>query len=133
MQYTGLPEAESANAWEAAVEQTIHRLADEGVQEVYVITDPPLTNDAMECGTRLTSPANCLSEVSANSIAKAYAEAEAVSATTIGHLIDTEEWFCSDGVCPAFVDGHVLKTDRAHLTAAASVAVGPLMVAALAR
>lgn len=133
MEYTDLPLTDATAAWQAGVERTIERLTDSGVDDVFVITNPPLTANPLECATRVTSPTNCLSSLSAASAEKATAEEAAVSRFDSAHLIDTKSWFCIDGSCPLFVDDHILKTDRAHLTNAAGAAVGPLMASAISR
>ncbi|GAA2059035.1 hypothetical protein GCM10009839_81450 [Catenulispora yoronensis] len=49
-------------------------------------------------------------------------------------FVDTSAWFCSDGQCPAFADGMLIRADRLHFTAAAtaSTALTPFLRDALA-
>lgn len=128
MKYTDLPLDEAETAWREGVSRTLERL--NRVDEVYIITNPPLSEQPLDCAVRLTGPENCVSPVTADYKAKARAEAAAVSMHPNARLVDVESWFCSDGRCPVFVGSHVLKTDTSHLTAAAGAAVGPLLEAA---
>lgn len=129
VEYLDLPAAEAASAWQAGLERTFSRLT--SVRQVYVLTNPPRTDDPLECANRLVGPSSCASPVSDYFAAKKSAEREAVSRFDNVDLIDTESWFCYESICPAYVDGHVVKTDTSHLTKVAAQSVGQVLLESL--
>jgi len=129
IEYLDLPVDEAVAAWQAGIERTLDRLS--AVDEVYVLTNPPRTDDPLECANRLVGPASCASSATEHFAAKKAAEIAAVVDYPNATVIDTESWFCTDDVCPAYVDEHVVRTDTSHLTKSAAQAVGPVLLEAI--
>lgn len=127
--YTGLPLDEAGLEWRAGVARTLDLLRN--VPEVVLLSNPPLTTSPIECATRITSPANCISEVSERYRVKAAAEASAAAQYPNAVFVDTRSWFCIGSSCPAFVGDSVLKTDASHLTMRAATEIGPLLAETL--
>lgn len=126
LEYTGLPMEEAAVAWEEGLERTFNRIGD--VAHVVLLASPPRTTDPLECATRVNSPQNCAGIISEQWQAKTAAEVRAAASRPNVTYVDTADWFCSDGQCPAFIGGDIVRLDDpGHLTDAASTAVGPLL------
>ncbi len=67
-----------------------------------------------------------ISEVTDRWLATAKAE-RMVSESVGGVWIDSRQWFCSEGLCPAFVGTTPVKADVRHITAGYAVKISPVM------
>jgi peptidoglycan/LPS O-acetylase OafA/YrhL len=100
---------------------------------VIVLSRPPAATALVECKTPTSSPNDCRSQVSPSFVSHARtmgAAAEAVGAPV--QFINTQGWFCSQGNCPAFVNGIPVRGDTSHLTARQSQDLAPIMSDVLA-
>ncbi|MBW9118899.1 acyltransferase [Microbacterium trichothecenolyticum] len=129
--YTGLPLDDATVAWEEGAERTLERLSD--VPLVVVLGNPPITVHPQACAARISSPASCEMDLSERYVQKAEAEQAAVEQFANAVYIDTRDWFCFDGACPAFIGDQMVRTDAGHLTQAAATSAGPLLDEALRR
>jgi len=107
-------------------------LADAGS---YVLLAPPqlAASEPGVCITKFSHPADCATPLSADYTHQVGVEARAIAAVggTRAKFVDTTDWFCADGECPAFADGILIRADKLHLTAAASTALAPFLRDAL--
>lgn len=94
--------------------------------KVVVLSPPPNRKDLLTCATRVSVPADCLSDVTSSwQTLKAAdtAAAEAAGAT----YVDTQTWTCSvDGQCPAFIGTTPVLADGVHLTNSMARKLGPV-------
>ncbi|WP_345752733.1 acyltransferase family protein [Microbacterium rhizophilus] len=132
LEFTELPLAEAKAKWQAGVERTLSQLAAlPDAPQVVVLGDPPRAGNMLECPVRVGGPAACAAPVSDTYLAKAEADRAAVAASSGVVYVDTLDWFCADGRCPAFAGEHVIRMDVSHLTDAEGRALGPLLSDAL--
>ncbi|MEL5992367.1 acyltransferase family protein [Microbacterium phosphatis] len=127
--YLGLAPDQAAAEWQAAVGRTLDRLS--SVPRVVVLTNPPLGKNPASCALRFSDPGACESKVTSAFERKANAERAAVAEAPNAVFIDTSEWFCADGRCPAFIGEHLVRADYSHITNATSESVGGLIESAL--
>lgn len=127
--YMDMPLPEAQREWQAGVERTLERL--KSVPSVYILTNPPLTEDPLECANKVVGPDSCKTPVSDDFRAKSTAEAAAVERFPNAQLIDTESWFCADGMCPIYAGDHIMKTDTSHLTKVTGRVLGPVLLDAI--
>ncbi|MFT2689907.1 SGNH hydrolase domain-containing protein [Clavibacter zhangzhiyongii] len=100
---------------------------------VIVLSRPPAATALVECKTPTSSPNDCRAEVSPSFIS--HARTMAAAAEEVGapvQFINTQGWFCSQGNCPAFVNGIPVRGDTSHLTARQSQDLAPIMSDVLA-
>lgn len=94
-----------------------------------VLMAPPAGNiDIESCyGRKGNTPADCVSDVSANW--RAIAPAQKAMAEEIGSVwIDSRPWFCWGGKkCPSFVDGTPTKWDSAHIAPVYAQRITPVI------
>lgn len=119
---------EAIDEYAEGMEKTIARLAPR-VGQVKLISRPPVGVAAAECWTPVSSPVDCVSDV-ANSDSKMSARYSRMAGGNVEY-VDSTDWFCVKGKCPAFAGGVLLRADNAHLTAAGSSALGPLLAESL--
>ncbi|GAA4147926.1 acyltransferase family protein [Leifsonia shinshuensis] len=120
----------TASEYQQALQRSVERVAGE-VGRVVVLAPPPPGDDIRECYSPRTSPAGCVSTVSARW--KTFASSGARAVEGVGGVhIDTRPLFCVSNRCPAFADGIPVKFDATHLTEAYSRHIAPAFVALLA-
>ncbi|OUE08020.1 O-acetyltransferase OatA [Clavibacter michiganensis] len=113
--------------WQAGALTTMGALKTAS-SNVIVLSRPPAATALVECKTPTSSPNDCQSTVSPSFISHArtmQAAAEEVGAPV--QFINTQGWFCSQGTCPAFVNGIPVRGDTSHLTARQSQDLAPIM------
>jgi len=113
--------------WQAGALTTMNALKT-AATNVIVLSRPPAATALVECKTPTSSPNDCRSEVSPSFVS--HARTMAAAAEEVGapvQFINTQGWFCSQGSCPAFVDGIPVRGDTSHLTARQSQALAPIM------
>ncbi|MEG9247993.1 acyltransferase family protein [Arthrobacter sp. Soc17.1.1.1] len=84
---------------------------------------PPGDNDLTDCYTRLSSPADCMGELQSD-----FGQTERnLAADLNGTFVDSSDWFCYQGNCPAYVEGTVMKMDNRHMTPQYANYIGPVI------
>lgn len=103
-------------------------------KQVFVLDPPPRGRKFAECATKMSTPANCASKVQQLSLDMTAAGRSALDPAEQAnvHYVDTVGWFCVAGNCPAFAGTSPMHADGAHLTAAYSKSLGPVLSEALA-
>ncbi|MFP3461315.1 acyltransferase family protein [Arthrobacter globiformis] len=103
-------------------------------KQVFVLDPPPRGRKFAECATKISTPADCASKVQQLSLDMTAAgrSALAPAAQPNVHYVDTVGWFCVAGNCPAFAGTSPMHADGAHLTAAYSKSLAPVLTEALA-
>jgi len=91
---------------------------------VVVLSPPPRAGNLQSCVTRLSSPADCTTDVPADWLGLRSAERAAAVDAGAEH-VDVEELFCAGGRCPAVVGSTPVYTDGRHLTAAYARRLAP--------
>jgi peptidoglycan/LPS O-acetylase OafA/YrhL len=112
--------------WETASTATLTRLEAIG-SDVVLISNPPAGADPLDCATRVSSPEDCLSEISDAWFDKSTAE-QAAARVTGSTYIDTSEWVCNgDDQCPLFAGSTPIRFDQGHLTGKFSGRLGTVL------
>lgn len=127
--------AEADAEWSAGLVRTIRAVAPY-TRQVVVLESPPYGKELPQCATRGSVPADCLSQVADIWYRTTDAERAGVATARAAGLpvtyVATESWFCtSAGVCPAVVDGLVVRGDTNHISATYAGHVEPALTAAL--
>lgn len=92
--------------------------------KVIFLAAPPSEKNVTKCYTRVSKPADCISNVTSRWIDVAAAEeslAQKIGAT----FIDSRQWFCTDALCPAYVGTTPVKLDEVHMTQQYAVKIAP--------
>lgn len=116
---------DDASHWGAATSGMLERIAG-GYGEFVILSQPPAGKDPVECATRVSTPDACAFSVPDNWMSFSRAEQSALPAEGAAYL-DTREWFCVQGRCPAFAGGTMIKRDATHLTPQYAQKVAPLL------
>lgn len=111
--------------WAQAYKSTLAALPHEA--KVVTIAPAPGAVNLQACYTPVSRPADCIGTISPNWRALRTAEQKASAEATAAY-IDTENWFCSDGHCPAATGSKAIFTDSSHLTKAYSEQLSPLIL-----
>jgi peptidoglycan/LPS O-acetylase OafA/YrhL len=105
--------------------RTLERVS--SVAPVAILIPPVDGPETAVCANRFNGPADCGTGVSKAWLAN-LATTSAAARPFDATVIDTAAWFCTlDGVCPAVVDGTVVRRDRTHLTVEYSESLVPLL------
>lgn len=116
----------AAAEWQEGVERTLHTAA-QYAGAIVVLGDPPAGLDPKDCSSRLHGPSSCLSGESVLHRTKADADRQAIdnfaATSDIARYIGASQFFCADGVCPAFIGTTAVRTDATHLTTEAGILV----------
>ncbi|KQP65683.1 hypothetical protein ASF47_08015 [Nocardioides sp. Leaf285] len=125
----GTGDSVSDTGWARGVEQLLAPAVATGAA-VVVLAPPPGGTDIEECYTRLSSPVDCVGQVSDSWVSRA--RSEQTMATELGGTwISSAPWFCFRDQCPSFVDGVPVRSDAVHMTTAFAERVEPLLASAL--
>ncbi len=99
--------------------------------KVVWLSPPPADQNIATCyGKRGSTPADCISKVTAQWLDMSKAEQDVAKAVG-GVWIDSRPWFCSDGECPPFVESTLTKRDTAHPTKAYGEKIYPVIAESL--
>ena len=110
--------------------RTIRDLKRAGAKRIAVLGPPPQLEDLTRCVTRFGSPSDCVAQP--NGDFRNAVDGERRAATELGaQYVGTEDWFCYDRACPAFVGRTPVTVDGYHLTIEYSRSLAPLLRAAL--
>jgi peptidoglycan/LPS O-acetylase OafA/YrhL len=123
----------AADEWTEASKKLYTELS-ASAKQVFVLDPPPRGRKFAECATKISTPADCASKVQQLSLDMTAAGREALdpAGQPNVHFVDTVGWFCVAGNCPAFAGTSPMHADGAHLTAAYSKSLGPVLSEALA-
>lgn len=95
-------------------------------ERVVTLESPPAGANPTECITRLTSPQDCVSEISQTW--EAYTQADRTITEAAGHkYIPTSSWFCGQQRCPLYVGDTVVRRDSTHMTPEYGRKIAPLL------
>jgi hypothetical protein len=118
----GVPDAQ---AWEGGTARALTYLRD-ATDRLVLLGGTPGTPDLQTCATPRSTPDDCTGALPAHWPELVGAEARA-AASTGATYVDTTDWFCADGRCPAFVGGTPVHWDGLHLTAAFAERTAPAL------
>lgn len=93
-----------------------------------LVQSPPLGKPLSQCAVAGSTPADCV--YSTTDVYADVAEAE-LSAVGEAAYVSTQEWFCVETKCPAFVGATPLKKDQVHLTKQYAAMLQPLFSSAV--
>jgi peptidoglycan/LPS O-acetylase OafA/YrhL len=115
--------------WMSGLEATLRSVVP-AVGSVVVLSPPPTMGNLSACRTRFGTPRDCVTQVASTWDRMSVAEEQAAHQTRARYL-RTDSWFCSAGICPSVISGIPVTIDGAHLTAAYSRSLAPLMLRSL--
>lgn len=116
----------SPDDWAASMREIVAKFRP-STQRVVFLSPPPPDVEISECyGTRSSTPARCISRVTAQWSDIALAESRLASELA-GVWMDARPWFCSDGQCPSFVGSTPTKRDQKHMTNAYGEKITPVI------
>ncbi|TQJ30869.1 acyltransferase family protein [Microbacterium sp. SLBN-146] len=122
---------EAASAlWRQGVQESADDLTARTGARLAILSSPPETTPVMSCATRLTGTGSCERAPGDVWEEKTAAEAAAIDGARVT-FIDTVDWFCREGTCPAVVDETLVLADGGHLTTAYSMRLSTLLDDAL--
>jgi peptidoglycan/LPS O-acetylase OafA/YrhL len=113
------------DTWEAGLAGSIHALLRSGAK-VVVLSPPPGGTKLTTCDTRFATPQDCVTRVPESWDRMSAAEEQAAASQGAAY-VNTSDWFCYFGVCPAVVGDMPVYVDGVHLTARYSRRLAPLM------
>lgn len=98
--------------WIASLQTSVERFSASAGKVVF-LAPPPADVNVGQCFTAVSTPTDCVGEIT-DSHEKYFAADSTVSATIGGVVIDSAPWFCTEALCPAYVDTTPTKGDRLH-------------------
>jgi peptidoglycan/LPS O-acetylase OafA/YrhL len=120
----------AAALWRQGVRDSVDDLTARTDARLALLSSPPETTPVLSCATRLTGTGSC-----EGAPGDAWEEKTATESASIegarATFIDTVDWFCRDGACPAIVDETLVLADGGHLTTAYSARLSTLLRDAL--
>ena len=126
---SGVEGEEAASEIQKGYEKTIADLSATGAK-IFILASPPETPALKECVTRIGTPKDCTSDISADW--KLYASAQREAASSGATFVDTKSWFCTDaGRCPGFVGTTPVRADTGHMTLEFSAELAPVLAGAI--
>lgn len=124
----GTPSA--VNEVQDGLSDTIAAVQD-SVGQVLLLAPPPAGRNLQDCVTRVGSPRDCVSAVSAQWRQMQEAQ-EGAAASTGARYVATDRWFCdAAGACPGFVGTTPVRVDTSHITPAYSRFLAPVLLSTL--
>ncbi|MFC7961329.1 acyltransferase family protein [Rhodococcoides kroppenstedtii] len=121
--------AGSEQAWRQGRADIIDRVKGSGAR-IVVLSGNPFGKSPTDCATRVSTPRDCVSTVSANWLLMRNADRAAAEATG-AEYVDTRAWFCYRDSCPIFVSGLLVRWDTGHITSDYGRYLAPRMQTAL--
>lgn len=122
---SGMAGEKAVSEWVPAYRSTLAALPQEA--KVVTLAPAPGAVNLQACYTPISRPADCIGTISPSWRALRVAEQEASAEATAAY-IDTENWFCSGGSCPAVTGTTAIFTDSSHLTRTYSEQLSPLIL-----
>lgn len=127
----GSDEQMTPGEWATSEREIVDRFRGSADTVVWV-SAPPADKNIEECyGKRSSVPSECISAVTGQWTSIAHAE-QGLAASMGGIWIDSRPWFCSKGLCPAFVGTTPTKRDTSHMTKAYGEKITPVIRESLA-
>ncbi len=103
----------------AAAEAEIRKVT--AKSKLVLLPGPPADKDVNDCYSKVSTPADCVSQPEAG-----WGATESKIANDLGGVyVDSKKWFCVDERCPAFVGTTPVKLDRFHATPAYNALIAP--------
>ncbi|WP_181038473.1 acyltransferase family protein [Arthrobacter sp. ZGTC131] len=123
----------AADEWAEASKKLYAELS-ASAKQVFVLDPPPRGRKFAECATKISTPGDCASKVQQLSLDMTAAGRSGLDPARQPnvHFVDTVGWFCVAGNCPAFAGTSPMHADGAHLTAAYSKSLSPVLSEVLA-
>ncbi len=112
--------------------RTIRALRAAGATRIVVLGPPPQLKDLRSCVTRFGSPSDCVASPDGNFRDDVDAERQATAQLGVQY-VGTEDWFCLQGQCPAFVGRTPVTVDGYHLSIAVLTEPGAVAAYGAAR
>jgi len=137
---TGAEGAEADAQWRAATTGTLQRLSAVSPR-VMMLDSPPTGQSVADCQTAIGKPVDCEEAVTEDyrqmaalngaasvtvNTQNAAAAGPGVAIPEVGHIA-VENWFCLDGLCPAFSSGYPIYADPFHVSPSYGRFVAPLL------
>ena len=98
--------------WISSLQSAVDRFRPAAGQVVF-LSPPPADTNVGECFTAVSTPTDCVGEITDSH--RKYLAADATVAEAIGGVVITSvPWFCAEDLCPAYVDSTPTKGDRLH-------------------
>lgn len=105
----------AVQAYKTAQTAALKRLVTKSTK-VVVLAPPPNRKDLVVCATRVSVPADCLSDVTSSWQTLKTADADAAKEAGATY-VDTQTWTCTAaGQCPGFIGTTPVLADGVHLT-----------------
>ncbi|GAB3248670.1 acyltransferase family protein [Nocardioides dilutus] len=99
-------------------------------ERLVVISPNPRSGNLVDCVTRLNEPHDCTISTDPEWVDMTSGEAAAAATRGVTY-INTGQWFCLGGRCPAFVGRTPVTVDGSHLTMQFAATLAPLLREAL--
>jgi peptidoglycan/LPS O-acetylase OafA/YrhL len=126
---TGL---EADEEWQRNISAMGDFVIKNGARYVLLEAPAPAKADPSICITRFSKPVDCVTQRAPKFDNNSEVERRAVAALGDAAVyVPTENWFCVDDRCPAFIGNTALYADMNHISARASEELAPLMKSAL--
>ncbi|MCJ1685685.1 acyltransferase family protein [Rathayibacter sp. VKM Ac-2927] len=98
--------------WISSLQTAVERFRPAAGQVVF-LSPPPADTNVGECFTAVSTPTDCVGDITASH--QKYLAADATVAGALdGVVISSVPWFCAEDLCPAYVDSTPTKGDRLH-------------------
>jgi peptidoglycan/LPS O-acetylase OafA/YrhL len=97
------------------------------VGKIVMLPPNPILPDPNSCYTKFSQPQDCVGRIDSDYQAWLTRNA-GMAATLHGMFIDPTDWYCVDGLCPAFVGSVPMRRDGIHITGAFAKTLGPLVL-----
>ncbi|BDZ44328.1 acyltransferase [Naasia aerilata] len=95
-------------------------------RRIILLSPNPSGQDPAVCVTRVSTPADCLSQIGEGWQLKAQADRAAAEAAGVEYF-DTSSWFCTRTWCPIFAGTAPMRWDVGHLTPEYSSMIAPAL------
>lgn len=114
----------TAEQWEQSTQKFVESFAP-SAKKIVFLAPPPSDADVKTCYSRVSTPSDCVSQVTGQWFSIGAAE-ERIAAKIGGAWVDSSRLFCDDrGVCPSFVGTTPTKMDKVHITADYAQKIAP--------
>lgn len=122
----GEEDALTPDGWKEAMAEIVARFQGSAGKIVFLAPPPNDVHIAI-CYTKVSKPADCVSHVTEQWATYAQADSE-VAADLGAWYVNSVDWFCVDGLCPAFVGTVPTKSDHVHMLPAYAVKIAPVIL-----
>jgi peptidoglycan/LPS O-acetylase OafA/YrhL len=112
--------------WKKAMAEIVARLQGSAGKTVFLAPPPNDVHIAL-CYSKVSKPADCISHVTDQWATFARADSE-VAADLGAWYVNSVDWFCVDGLCPAFVGRIPTKSDHVHMLPAYAAKIAPVIL-----